>query len=189
MVRDIKQIGDPVLDKPTIAVKNVNTPEIQGLIKDLVDTCLSKADTTAGLSAPQIGENHSVIVCRRMDLEDASDKPINKEKLWEVMINPRITKANSSESTYWEGCLSVGVGLEGLWGPVTRPDNIVIQYLNPKGEETTLKCNGFFAHIVQHEIDHLYGVLFLRYIENPELIWKNKDLEAYYDKYGEYPPV
>jgi len=189
MIKKIVQIGDPVLENITSEITDVNDPTVKNLIKDLIDTCLSKEDITAGLSAPQIGVAQSVIVCRRMDLEDDEKKFISKENLWEVMINPKIIKASSKESSYWEGCLSVGVGPDGLYSPVNRPDTIDITYLSAKGEAKALKCKGFFAHIVQHEIDHLYGIVFLRYVEDPSSIWKSKDLDKYFDQYGEYPIV
>lgn len=189
MIRDIKQIGDPVLDQLSKDVTLPISAEVKALAADLVATCISKEDITAGLSAPQIGVNLNVIVCRRMDLEEASTLPIAQNKLWEVMLNPVIKKSSKKESAYWEGCLSVGTGQEGLWAPVFRPDIIDIEYLDLEGNKKALKCKNFFAHIVQHEIDHLKGCLFLKYVDDPTMIWKTKDLDAYYEAHGEYPPV
>lgn len=187
MKRKILQIGDPVLEEKSKQVKNVKDPVIQSLIKDLLDTCRVKEDITAGLSAPQVGENLAIIVCRRMDIEEKTNTTLTNDEAWEVMINPKVLKVGKKESSYWEGCLSVGEGPDGLYSPVSRPDNVDISYLDTKGNMKALKCKGFFAHIVQHEIDHLKGTLFLSYVENPEQIWKSKDLDKYYKENGEYP--
>jgi peptide deformylase len=167
----------------------VHAPEIEQLIQDLLDTCKSKEDITAGLSAPQIGVNLDVIVCRRMDVEEEKEITLPEKEAWEIMINPELIKVYGNESTYWEGCLSVGEGPEGLYAPVTRKDIAEIKYLTPAGEQKQLKCKGFFAHIVQHELDHLKGVLFLKYVPDLSMIWKSKDLDKYYQEHGEYPEV
>lgn len=187
MKRKILQVGDPILEKKSKQVKNVKDAKIQSLIKDLVDTCKTKVDITAGLSAPQVGENLAIIVCRRMDIEESTGKTLSNDEAWEVMINPKILKVGKRESSYWEGCLSVGEGPDGLYSPISRPDNVDISYLDINGDIKSLKCKGFFAHIVQHEIDHLNGTLFLSYVEDPEQIWKSKDLDKYYQEYGQYP--
>lgn len=187
MKRKILQIGDPILENKSELVASVNEPKIQALISDLLETCLVKEDITAGLSAPQIGENLAIIVCRRMDIEEKDGITLPADKAWELMINPKILKSSRKESSYWEGCLSVGEGENGLYAPVSRPDEIQISYLDRNGKAKTLDCKGFFAHIMQHEVDHLEGKLFLGYVENPETIWKSKDLDKYYQAHGEYP--
>jgi peptide deformylase len=187
MKRVILQIGNPILEKKSQKVTNIKEQHVQDLIDDLLDTCKSKDEVTAGLSAPQIGENLCVIVCRRMDIEEATNSSLSPDKAWEVMINPEITKFGKKESSYWEGCLSVGEGANGLYAPVSRLDNVDLRYQNRQGKVIDLPCKGFFAHIVQHEIDHLNGRLFLSYVQDPETIWKSKDLDAYYQENGEYP--
>lgn len=187
MKKVILQIGDPILGKESKSVSDILDTDIQMLINDLLDTCKSKNDITAGLSAPQIGKNLRIIVCRRMDIEEAANKELPPDKAWEVMINPEIKRYGRKVSAYWEGCLSVGEGSEGLYAPVTRADSIELTYTDRNGESHDLSCKGFFAHIVQHEVDHLNGKLFLSYVENPDTIWKSKDLDEYYQQYGEYP--
>jgi peptide deformylase len=189
MIRKILQMDQPSLIAPSEPVKTFGSDELANLVQDLLDTCLEKEEITAGLSAPQIGVNQRVCVCRRMDLEEESAKPIDRAVLWEVLINPKITFSSKKHTTYWEGCLSVGVGDDGLYGPVERPDNVKIEYNDIDGNNKSLDCKGFFAHIVQHELDHLNGVIFLKYIDDPQSIWKCKDLDNYYNKHGEYPDV
>lgn len=189
MVKRVLQIGDPILEKKSQTVTDVQSPKIRQLIEDLLDTCKSKEDITAGLSAPQIGVSLDVIVCRRMDIEEEKSITLPDAEAWEIMINPELIKAHGTKSTYWEGCLSVGEGPNGLYAPVTRYDIADVKYLTPSGEKRQLKCKGFFAHIVQHELDHLKGRLFLTYVDDPDLIWKSKDLDKYYQEHGEYPEI
>jgi peptide deformylase len=188
MLRDIIQIGDPVLNKKTTDVSDVNDPKVKQLIEDLIDTCEENHSTTAGLSAPQINELLSVCVCRRTDIEELRGEdtlPLNE--LWEVMINPKVISKSEEKSQFWEACLSIGVGKNQLWGPVQRSKSIVVEYLDRNGNKKTLSPDGFFSHVVQHEIDHLNGILFLTYIDNPANIWKGKDLDSYLDETGEFP--
>lgn len=189
MVKNIVQIGTPVLVQTAKAVKDAGDPQIVALVKDLLDTCNVNVDGTAGLSAPQIGVSLRVCVVRRTDIEDKEETELPQAKLWEVLINPEIIKQSARQSYYWEGCLSIGVGENALFGPVLRSDIVKIKYINRKGEKLELAAKGYFAHIIQHEIDHLNGVLFLKYIDNPQNIWKNIDLDAYIQKFHKYPPI
>jgi peptide deformylase len=215
MIKKIVQIGDTILEKKAEEIKDIHSKEVQKIIEDLMDTVLSVQDRSAGLSAPQIGISKRICICRRVDLEEregermkknstSTDKPnpnpaineeeivkVPQEKLWEIMINPEIIHANKKESIYWEGCLSIGVTeKDTLYGPVARPDKIKIKYQNRVGEQQELVAEAFFAHVVQHEIDHLDGILFISRVENPmKNIWKVIEIDKYIDKYGEYPPI
>jgi len=188
MVKQILQIGAPGLSEKSKKVIEFNTLELNVVVTDLIDTADKNRLITAGLAAPQIGISLAVCVCRRVDLEKQDGENIPKEILWEVMINPVITKLSKGESVFWEGCLSVGIGNGALFGPVTRSKAITVKYQNITGEAKELTVQDFFSHEVQHEIDHLEGIIFLKYISNPANIWKRKDLDVYYDKNGEYPP-
>jgi peptide deformylase len=188
MVKNIIQIGNPILEAKSKQV-DVKDSKMQELIEDLLNTCKAKESITAGLSAPQVGKNYCICICRRTDLEETSKEPIDPETLWEVLINPVIINKTKKGSTFWEGCLSIGEGPEGLYAPVTRSEEVVVEYLTRDGNKKQLKCKGFFSHVVQHELDHLNGYLFLKYVIDPKTIWKGKDLDKYYEENGDYPPV
>lgn len=190
MKRQILQIGAPILTQPTVKVQEYDSEETLGLIADLLDTCNVAADVTAGLSAPQIGSNLAVCICRRVDLEEKhGDNSVTKEELWEVMINPEIVSTSADKSMFWEGCLSIGSGANQLFGPVERPKEVRVKYVTTSGETQELIASGYFAHVVQHELDHLQGLLFLQYISNPENIWRSDELDDYLEEYGDYPDV
>lgn len=131
----------PVLRRKAEKVPAV-TKEIQRLIKDMQET-VEHAEG-AGLAAPQIGQ--SLRVCIAM---------INGKHT--PLINPEITWKSDETETAEEGCLS----LPGIWLPVTRSVAISVAYLNAKGKAEERKFEGFSARVVQHEVDHLDGILIL----------------------------
>ncbi|HEC66644.1 MAG TPA: hypothetical protein ENI23_15315, partial [bacterium] len=90
-------------------------------------------------------------------------------------------------STFWEGCLSIGVGKDSLYGPVTRSRKLEVEYLDRKGKKKKKKFTDFMSHVIQHEVDHLNGVLFLSHIKKPENVWKSLDLDKYLKEHKEFP--
>lgn len=183
MVLKIRQIGDPVLEQVAKPVEDIMDSKIQKLVDDMIETCRADIDRTAGLSAPQVGESLAISICRRFDIsEDADD--------WEVMFNPEITAKSSEISTIWEGCLSIGTGDTALYGPVTRSKRVEVSYTDREGVRKKLKGEDYFSHVIQHEVDHTRGILFLKYVPNPDKnLWLSKDLDRYIDSYGEFPPI
>jgi peptide deformylase len=125
------------------------------LLDDMYDTMIEYDGV--GLAAPQIGLDQQIAV---VDVEDAHGTI--------EMINPRILET-SGEQIGPEGCLS----FPGIYGEVTRPNFVKIEALNRKGKKFTLEAEGFLARAIQHEIDHLHGVLFTslvtRYLTEEEL--------------------
>lgn len=189
MVKEIIQLGDPRLFQKSEVVtpEELDSPAIQNLIQDLIDTCKFHEEGTAGLSAVQIGVMKRVFVARRVDLE--ADEERNEDIVWEVMINPEIEVLDATPHMIWEGCMSVGEGPDRLFGPVSRPVKVKVTYLDAKGHKKELIGEKEMSHIIQHEQDHLDGKLFLRYVTNPQNIWKNDELEEYLDKHEAFPPA
>ena len=179
----IRQIGDPVLESVAKRVEDPKDKTIQQLIDSLIDTCRADIDRTAGLSAPQVGESLAISVCRRFDLGENVDN-------WEAMINPEIIAESSKLSTVWEGCLSIGVGDKAIYGPVKRPKHVNVRYTDREGQKKELAASEYFSHVVQHEIDHVNGILFLKYVQNPDQnLWLSKDLDKYIDEHGDFPAI
>jgi peptide deformylase len=192
-MKKILQIGDPTLEKKSKIVKKVDSPKIQDLVKDLVAICKKKEKITGGLAAPQIGVLKQVVVVRRLDIEDEYQKKMRiihdelKDNLWLVMINPKVVKKGKKKDINWEGCLSVKHGK--LFGPVERSTFIKVKYLDESGNEQELVASGYFASATLHEIDHLRGTLFVKYVKNLENLWSDKKLDAYINEYGEFPEI
>lgn len=189
MERKILQIGSPKLEIQSreLKKKEIKSKKIQALVDDLVETAEVDIEKSAGLSAPQVGENLNVFVARRFDLEGEEEDLASIT--WEVVINPKITKEGKKQTTFWEGCLSVGLGDDALFGPVNRPRKISIEYLNRKGEKLKMVAQDFMSHVLQHEVDHLKGILFLSHINNPENVWRSDKLDEYMKKHKEFPKI
>lgn len=142
---------DPRLRVVTSPIEKV-TSEISGLADSMLETMYDAPGI--GLAGPQVGIMQRIFV---VDVGDVEDKEAKKPL---VFINPVIKESNS-ETKYEEGCLS----LPGIREIVHRPAEIVVQALDKEGKEFTLKANGLLAVCIQHELDHLNGVLFTDHLK------------------------
>lgn len=169
----IVQLGYKTLTQKALEVKDFKDPEVHNLVREMKDTLLKNPDTSVGLAANQVGVLKRITIIRRIDLETKEE---NKGQLiFETVINPKYIKKSEAKSTYWEGCLSIRNG--DLFGRVTRPSRIEIEYQDLTGEKKTLKASGFFATLIQHEIDHLDGILFTKYVPDPSLLYTKEELD------------
>jgi len=184
---EILQIGNPILEKKTRKVNDVNGRKIQKLIGSMTDFVLND-DESVGLAAPQVGKDLAICVVKRVADRKIDDESQEVKEVF-PLINPEIISTSKKTLTYWEGCLSVGEGEERLFGPVTRPKSVRIKYLDQSGKENFLEAEGFFAFVIQHEIDHLKGVLFLSHIQDPRNIWRSRDLDKYIEEHREFPSI
>lgn len=184
MVKPIIQIGDKRLVQTSepIEIGSISSGKIQDLAKDVLDTTIANQKSAAGLSAVQIGEMKRLFVVKLMGKEDEPDS-------WLTMINPEVVKTSKSQSMEWEGCMSISNNKRRLFGPVYRSKEVEIEYYDLEANKKKIKGSGFFSHLLQHEVDHLNGVLFLSYIDNPKNIWKEDELDAYLDQYGRFPEI
>ncbi len=150
-VRNVLQIGHPVLRQPADAIDPaaIDTPEIQGLIDDLIDT-MHHANG-AGLAAPQIGVGLRAVV---MEVDNNPRYPYKPPIPLTVAINPVLTPLDDEMVEINEGCLSVP-----LRGNVMRHVNLGVRYFDRHGAEHEATLRGLTAGTWQHECDHLDGVL------------------------------
>jgi peptide deformylase len=150
-VRPILRMGDPRLLQPAAAVNCFATPELHALIDDLFDTM--RAAGGVGLAAPQIGVGLQVVI---FGFEHNSRYPDAPPVPLTILVNPTVTPLGTLEVAGWEGCLSV----PGMRGEVWRPDRIRYQGFDPAGARIDREVEGFHARVVQHECDHLIGMLY-----------------------------
>ncbi len=150
-VREILKMGDARLLRIAQPVSELDTPELHALVADLFDTMV--AAKGAGLAAPQIGVDLQVVIFgfdRNERYPDAPPVPRT------VLVNPVIEPLDDAVDEGWEGCLSV----PGLRGLVPRHARIRYRGFGPRGEAIDRVAEGFHARVVQHECDHLDGVLY-----------------------------
>ena len=154
----ILQMGDPILREVSspVPVSKIKTAEIKNLISDLGDAILSQSDAAA-ISAIQIGKPVRLFIISKRVFgfdSDASKDKKNKEDL--IFINPKIVKVSKAKKTLEEGCLYVRY----VYGKVTRPEKVTLEALDQNGKKFSRGFSGLLAQIVQHENDHLNGILF-----------------------------
>ncbi len=142
-------LPDPVLRQVSKPIERVDT-DLKRLADDMLETMYDAPGI--GLAAIQIG------VPRRMLVIDVSRE--GEEKQPQVFINPEIIKSSDERSVYEEGCLSI----PDYYAEVERPATVTVKYLDRDGKEQTTEADGLLATCLQHEIDHLNGVLFIDHI-------------------------
>jgi peptide deformylase len=143
---DIHKLGDVVLRTPARRIGKVDDA-VRDLARDMLVSMY--AARGIGLAAPQIGVHQQLLVID-LEIEDAASPPL-------VLINPEITAVGGSICTYEEGCLSI----PGVYLDVVRPSVVDIAYRDEMGRPKRLKADGLMARCIQHEMDHLNGVLFV----------------------------
>ena len=156
-IRKIARMGHPVLRKPTLPVNDPLDPEVQRLIDDMIETMIDA--NGAGLAAPQVYESLRLVIFQapgeRTEATDGEEAFDHTAPLT-VLINPVIEVLDQDMQTGWEGCLSV----PGLRGAVARHNHIRYSGLDRAGKPLSRVARGFHARVVQHECDHLDGILY-----------------------------
>jgi len=177
MVLPIIMYGDPVLRARGERVESVST-DIARLIDDMLETM--DANHGVGLAAQQIGKALQLTV---IDVSEATDRPSWAERDGRpldiaelsplVLINPRVTPAGPTESGP-EGCLS----FPQLYGEIDRPGVVDVEALDAEGNPIAFRCGGLLARAVQHEVDHLNGILFIDRMSASDKEQLRPELEA-----------
>jgi len=150
-IKTVLKMGDPFLLQKAAVVRNFNSRELDQLIEDMFDTM--HAEQGVGLAAPQIGISQRVVIFgfdNNPRYPDASAVPRS------ILINPVITPLDDTIEDGWEGCLSV----PGLRGLVPRYSRIRYTGFDAAGDAISVDARGFHARVVQHECDHLDGLLY-----------------------------
>jgi peptide deformylase len=153
-IRPIIEAPDPLLRQVSSPVEAI-TPEIQALIDDMFETMY--AAPGIGLAAVQIGVPKRILVIDLQDPEEEDGEPVRRPM---VFINPEILRSSETERPYNEGCLSV----PDQYAEVERPDSIRARWQGRDGTVHEEELEGMLATCLQHEMDHLEGVLFIDYL-------------------------
>jgi len=165
-------MGNPVLRSAmkTLERDEMMTDGFSQILTDLKDSM--KHYGGIGIAAPQIGVALKVAI---IDLPEENRYGQKVNLPLTVFINPIITYLTDEKQGFWEGCLS----LPGLRGYVERPSKVQVNYLDEKGNQKEILADGFLATVLQHELDHLEGVLYIDRITDRKLI-------SYQEEYNEF---
>ena len=193
----IVQAGDPILRRQSrpLTREQISSPSLQQLIELMRDAMRDAPGV--GLAAPQIGESLQLAVIEDRS-EYISDLPADQlaERQrsaipFHVIINPKLSFLDDSTAEFFEGCLSVA----GFQAVVDRALNVRVECLNERGEEVTIDAHGWYARILQHEIDHLNGTLYvdrmktrtLTTAENMIRFWRRQSIQEVLEELGGEP--
>ena len=153
MIRDVLKMGDARLLQPSqpVAIEQLGSPAMQALLEDMLDTMRERRGV--GLAAPQIGVPLRVVI---LGCEQNPRYPHAQPIPLTTLINPELTVLSDEEEEAWEGCLSV----PGMRGWVPRARHLRYRAIDPQGQIIDRTVEGFHARVVQHECDHLDGILY-----------------------------
>jgi peptide deformylase len=154
--RQILQLGNPVLWEKSALVADIKSADIRGVIRDLSDTLATFREATGygrGIAAPQVGVLHRIIFIRMQPAGFCGP-----------LINPDIKWASASKMELWDDCFS----FPDLMVRVSRASQVRVEYLDDQGFKQTLEAEGDLSELLQHEIDHLDGILAVQRAVSPQ---------------------
>lgn len=167
------QFGNPILREIAreLTQAEITSAKVQQLIADMRHT-LTHKKLGIGLAAPQVGERIALAV---IAIRPTKLRP-KIEPFDLTLINPVITEANGRRKKMWEGCISAGSnGTADLFAQVPRYSQITVEYLDENGKSQSKSLKGLQAHVVQHEVDHLNGILFVDRVKDPKTFMTYKE--------------
>jgi len=177
-VRDVLRMGEPCLLAKAKEIGQFDTPALHALIQDLEDTMLHM--NGAGIAAPQIGESLRVVIFGQKDNALVNPRYPDADAVpYTVLINPVLTPVGVQMEDGWEGCLSV----PGMRGIVPRYERLHYSGFDQYGNQIDRLVSGFHARVVQHECDHLDGILYPMRINNlkdfgfSDVFFPNRDFQ------------
>lgn len=154
VVKSVTQVGNPVIRARSKTVKSIASLATRKIVIDLIDSM--RAAGLVGMAAPQIGSNVRIFVTEIRATKYRKPTELDAVR---VFINPKILNLSRKKVPGYEGCGSVATG--GLFGSVNRPYGVTVSACDKRGRKFTLRAEGLLARIVQHEYDHLEGMVFL----------------------------
>ncbi len=166
-IRDVLRMGHPVLRERAKPVETFGTPELHALLQDMKDTMAHKIG--AGLAAPQIGVGQRIVI---FGVDKNPRYPDAEEVPFTVLVNPKLVMLTREVEEDWEGCLSV----PGMRGVVPRYTKLRYTGFDIDGNPIERVAEGFHARVVQHEVDHLDGILYPQRITDMSKFGFNEEL-------------
>lgn len=168
-IREIIRLGHPVLRQVADSVPEAwfGTDRLAQLSAEIVRTML--AEDGAGLAAPQIAESLRMLAYWVPETDDSPEIPPT------VLVNPELRPVGADQEDGWEGCLSV----PGLRGLVSRFRRIKVKARSIDGESLSLTANGFHARVLQHEVDHLDGIVYLDRMTSADSLCFEQEWDRY----------
>ena len=154
IIKSVTQVGNPIIRKKSKKVISVKSPKVKKIIKDLTDSMRNA--NLVGISAPQIGQNLRIFVT---EIRTTTLRKTNELDKLRVFINPKIIMSSKKKISGYEGCGSVAIS--GIFGKVPRSTQVTVKAFDENNKKFVLTAKGLLARVIQHEFDHLEGIIFL----------------------------
>ena len=168
----IARLGHPILYQKAALIEDITQPVVKKLVQDMTETMLDAKGI--GLAAPQVHVSKQIIIFREQEDKDTE----NKEIKIVAIINPKIYKISDDTDNQWEGCLSI----PGMLGLVKRYTSISYKGFDVNGNIIQQNVNGLCARIIQHEYDHLMGIVYTDRLVNKKAYGYEDEIEEYWKK-------
>ena len=169
----IAKLGHPVLIKKTNEINDLNKVDLKKIVFDMSQTMLDA--NGIGLAAPQIHLSHRMFIYRNPDIEEEDKINIS------VFINPSVETISDETVDDWEGCLSI----PGMSGLVRRHKRIKYSAIDLNGKNITGEVEGLHARVIQHEFDHLNGILYTSRLAHKNAFGYSEEIEKFWKKHHE----
>ena len=166
----IAKLGHPVLLKKTNEINNLKDIDVRNIVFGMSETMLDS--NGIGLAAPQVHLTHRLFIYRNPDIDEKDKINIT------VFINPKIEKLSDETEDDWESCLSI----PGMSGLVRRYKKIKYSALDLNGKNISGEAEGLHARVIQHEFDHLNGVLYISRLAHKNAYGYSEEIEKYWKK-------
>ncbi len=166
----IAKLGHPVLLKKTNEISNLNETDVKKIVYDMSETMLDA--NGIGLAAPQVHLTHRLFIYINPEIEEGEKTKVS------VLINPLIEKVTNETEDDWEGCLSI----PGMSGLVRRLKKIKYSAIDLNGKTVSDEVEGLHARIIQHEFDHLNGVLYTSRLADKRAFGFSEEIEKFWKK-------
>lgn len=173
IIKQATQVGNPIIRTRSKRVRDINSKETRKVVKDLVDSM--RHHNLVGMAAPQIGESLRIFVTEIRETKlRKTDKKSDVDSL-RVFINPKLISVSEETKKSWEGCGSVAEA--GFFAKVERPKSVVVEAFDEKGSKFRLEAKSLLATVIQHEMDHINGVVFLDKADKKTYMSRNEYLK------------
>ena len=169
----IAKLGHPVLLKKTNEISNLNDIDLKKIIYDMSETMIDA--NGIGLAAPQVHLSHRLFIYRNPDIEEEEKIKVS------VLINPKVENISNETEDDWEGCLSI----PGMSGLVRRSKKIKYSAIDLKGKKISGEVDGLHARVIQHEFDHLNGILYTSRLADKRAFGYSEEIEKFWKKNDE----
>ncbi|MFZ2187776.1 MAG: peptide deformylase [Candidatus Moraniibacteriota bacterium] len=168
IIKSVTQVGNPIIRKKSKKVTSVTSPETKKIIKDLTDSM--RHANLVGMAAPQIGQSVRIFVT---EIRNTTFRKTNGTDELRVFINPRIIDVSKKQVSGYEGCGSVVSA--NIFGKVPRPYQITVEALDKENKKFVFTAKGLLARVIQHELDHLEGIVFLDKVVNKKSLMSREE--------------